>query len=277
MSGWYAKAIRKEIRPGASDPAIKPVGVILHVAVSEAASLFTYFNGPSDGIESHFYIRRDGAVEQYRDAGHEADANFKANSFVEGGVRKGYLSVETQGGEQGKWTDAQLAAIKALILWAHETYDIPLRVPSGPKVSGVGYHTLFPSWSNVPGKTCPGPDRKAQFREVLVPWLAKAGAPKPTRPSVSLAAVVRAARHDPDAKEGTFTAKADVLLVEKALQGEGLLHGKQFADGHFGTLTLQAYSSWQRHLGFTGDGANGIPGKESLTKLGTKHGFAVAK
>lgn len=181
MSGWYPKAIRKEIRPGTNDPAIKPVGVILHVAVSESASLFPYFNGPSDGIESHFYVRRDGTVEQYRDAGHEADANYKANSFVEGGVRKGYLSVETQGMEHGKWTADQMASIKALVLWASKEHGIPLRKCRDPRDAGIGYHTLFgaPSaWTPV-SKSCPGPDRKKQFHDELVPWLAKASAPAP--------------------------------------------------------------------------------------------------
>lgn len=190
MSGWYPKAIRKEIRPGANDPAIKPVGIILHVAVSESASLFSYFNGPSGGIESHFYIRRDGTVEQYRDCGFEADANYKANSFIENGVRKGYLSVETQGMEHGKWTDAQIKAIKELITWASKNYGFPLRVSRNPTDPGVGYHTLFPGvWSNVAGKTCPGPDRKVQFREVLVPWLAKGSAP-PRPPAKTPAQII---------------------------------------------------------------------------------------
>ena len=70
--------------PSKTDPKIVPIGVILHVDAGNAASLSEYFGGadgtgPSKGIESHFYIRRDGHVEQYRDTEQEADANYKGN------------------------------------------------------------------------------------------------------------------------------------------------------------------------------------------------------
>lgn len=182
---WYPKAVRREIRPGANDPAIKVVGAILHVDAGNASSLFGYFNGPSDGIESHFHVRKDGVVEQYRDTGYEADANYKANNFIEGGVRKGYVSIETQGYEAGEWTPAQLDAIKALLKWLAATHDFPLRKCRDPRDPGVGFHTLFgaPSaWTPV-SKSCPGPDRKRQFERVLVPWFSAAPTPpKPTTP-----------------------------------------------------------------------------------------------
>lgn len=44
--------------------------------------------------------------------------------------------------------------------------------PSSPANGGVGYHTMYAGWSNVAGKTCPGPDRIAQFNNVLIPWMA---------------------------------------------------------------------------------------------------------
>lgn len=178
---WYTKATKREIRPGSTDPAIKPIGVILHVDAGNASSLYSYFNGPSGGIESHFFIRKDGVVEQYRDTGYEADANYKANSFVEGGVRKGYISVETQGYEEGEWTAAQIQAIKELLLWANKTHSIPLKKCATPTDPGVGYHTLFgaPSAWTPFSKSCPGPDRKRQFADVLVPWMVAVTAPPP--------------------------------------------------------------------------------------------------
>lgn len=162
------------------DKPITPVGVILHVAVSEAPSLFNYFNGPSGGIESHFYIRRDGTTEQYRDTGREADANLKANSFYQGGKWYGFLSVETQGMGPGEWTPQQLDEIKRLILWAHSVHGVPLRVCPDPYSGGVGYHTMFGApgpWTPV-SKDCPGPDRIRQFKDVLVPWLTNPGNPQ---------------------------------------------------------------------------------------------------
>lgn len=179
MSGnFYPAAIKQNIRPGDSDPHIVPVGIVLHTAVSKARTLFGWFNGPSAGIESHFYIRRNGKVEQYRSARREADAQYLGNSWVVGGERYGFLSVETYGLGWWKWNDRQLEAIKALILWAHEEHGVPLRLvksmqPQSVDAGGVGYHTQYEGWSNVPGKTCPGPKRIKQIRTVLRPWLAE--------------------------------------------------------------------------------------------------------
>ena len=60
--GFYPKAIVKNIPPGSNDPSITPVGGVLHVRDGLGESLFPYFNGPSGGIESHFYIRFDGQL-----------------------------------------------------------------------------------------------------------------------------------------------------------------------------------------------------------------------
>ncbi|MEK8170586.1 peptidoglycan-binding protein [Streptomyces sp. M19] len=62
--------------------------------------------------------------------------------------------------------------------------------------------------------------------------------------------------------------------MEKALVAEGLL-AKSLADGHFGTATVDAYAAWQRRCGYSGKSADGIPGKTTLTKLGSAHGFKV--
>ncbi|MFH8336976.1 GH25 family lysozyme [Streptomyces sp. AM6-12] len=100
-------------------------------------------------------------------------------------------------------------------------------------------------------------------------------APKPpAKPKVSLAHVVAAAKRDPSASQGHTTFKAEVLVVERALQAEKLL-AAQYVDGSFGSLTVNAYARWQRALGYSGSAADGIPGKTSLSKLGDKHGFTV--
>jgi hypothetical protein len=98
--------------------------------------------------------------------------------------------------------------------------------------------------------------------------------PTPAKPKVSLVHVVYAAKHDPAAAQGHTTYKAEVLLVEKALHAEGLL-ATQYVDGSFGTKTVTAYAALQRRYDYSGVAADGIPGKASLTRLGSKHGFTV--
>jgi hypothetical protein len=102
------------------------------------------------------------------------------------------------------------------------------------------------------------------------------------KPQVSLAsvkAIRQAAQKDPGRKQGGTTAGAadDVKVVEWALQQEGLLAKKYARDGSFGSLTVKAYSKWQKKLGYKGKDADGVPGKDSLVKLGKKHGFKVVK
>jgi len=161
---WYPAATQKPIAPGPTDPKIKPRVVILHVDAGNAESLYGWFNGPSGGVESHFFVKKTGEVEQYRDTSIQADANTDANDFA--------ISIETQGFAAGEWTPAQLASIKALILWCHTTHGIPLVKVQTWDGSGIGYHTLFPGSWDKRGASCPGPDRIKQFNNVLVPWMA---------------------------------------------------------------------------------------------------------
>lgn len=173
-------AVRKLIPAGSSDPRLDViVGVILHVDAGNAATLYPYFNGPSGGIESHGFIKLDGTFEQYRDYSYEADANYRANSWVKDGKRYGFISIETQGFGAGTWNAAQLATIKRVILEAADLYGFPIRKCPGPFSPGIGYHTMWgaPSdWTPV-AKSCPGPNRIKQFNSVLVPWFSVASRP----------------------------------------------------------------------------------------------------
>lgn len=175
---WIPGAVHKPLPINQSrDPFIIPVGPIFHVAVSEADSLFGGFRARTDGIESTGYIRRDGTIEQYRPLNVECDANGDGNSWISGGKRYGFTSWETQGGEFGEWSDAQVASIKQIILHHHSEFATPLQLAPAWNKPGVGYHRLYPQW-NHNGHTCPGPDRIKQFNRVVVPWMRASDAPK---------------------------------------------------------------------------------------------------
>ncbi|MFE7602497.1 hypothetical protein ACFU6G_35790, partial [Streptomyces sp. NPDC057494] len=67
---------------------------------------------------------------------------------------------------------------------------------------------------------------------------------------------------------------ASVLVVQEALaQAVGLDFSS--GPGVYGERTREAYAKWQRHLGFSGAAADGLPGMESLKKLGARFGFEV--
>lgn len=161
-------AEHKLIPPGSNDPAIVPRVAILHVAVTDAWSLFDFFRDRSGGVESHFYITWRGKIEQYRDTEYEADANYRANPFA--------VSIETQGWGGGKWNAKQLASIKRLLVWLQDEHAIPLRECKTWSGSGLGYHSAFAPWSNVV-KSCPGPHRIQQFYDDILPWAAEQPTP----------------------------------------------------------------------------------------------------
>lgn len=94
-------------------------------------------------------------------------------------------------------------------------------------------------------------------------------------PTVDLSNLIHAAKHDPATPQGATTFPADVKIVEAALMAEGLLSPAYAKDGSFGSLTVTAYSQWQKSRGYTGDDADGIPGQKTLTELGLRHGFQV--
>jgi hypothetical protein len=170
---WYPLGNKRPIAPGPNDPPIEVIGAILHTDGGDSKSLYGYFSsGASKGIESHFHVPKVGPIEQYRDTAYEADANLKANSFMSGTRRLGYVSIETQGLAKGEWNGHQIDGIKSLLKWLSEAHNFPLTRCKTPTSPGVGYHIMFGApgpWTPV-SKVCPGPDRVRQFEQVLVPW-----------------------------------------------------------------------------------------------------------
>lgn len=175
----------------------------LHVAVSEASSLHGYFN--KRGIpDSHFYVRRDGTVEQYVDTSMRAFADLEGNDAT--------ISVETQGMGGGGWDPKQREALAKLYAWAVRTHGIAKKMASSSKTNdsskGLSWHRLgcdgnFPAlpsilagrtqrgggmhWSTSKGKVCPGDDRIKQIpgifaraMEILNPPAPKPEPPKET-------------------------------------------------------------------------------------------------
>lgn len=194
---WLPGAIRKPISRNYSRGRRTTRGVILHVAVSEQPSLHGYFNTPGVNASSHFYVRRDGTVEQY-----VSGADW---SWTSGAASSSTIGVETQGMGAGKWTPQQVESLARICAWAHKTYGVPLQAMRSSKSTerGIGYHaqgvaknqtqktkgisqTGGQLWSKAIGKTCPGPERVKQVPEVIARAKqlveGKGSAPAPSTP-----------------------------------------------------------------------------------------------
>lgn len=148
------------------------------------------------------------------------------------------------------------------------------------RVHGWGARSVLGHLEWQPGKIDPRGFAMSTMRDRVAARLGqdKPGPlPPPARPKVSLSKLIAAARSNP-AMAGQPVTYDGVRTYEAALVDEGLL-AKPYEDGHFGTTTVAATSRWQERLGYRGrkpgQAADGIPGRDSLTKLGAKHGFDV--
>lgn len=169
----YPGAIWRPIPENSTQPLVRITQVIMHVRAGTGDSLYGLWTSPGNGLESHFYVRYDGTVEQYMDTARSADANLTANYRADG---TGAMSIETEGLAPGTWTEAQLAALANLARWANRVHSVPLRVCPGPNDPGIGYHIMFGTpgpWTPV-AKSCPGPERIRQFHSIIMPRLAGA-------------------------------------------------------------------------------------------------------
>jgi N-acetylmuramoyl-L-alanine amidase-like protein len=185
--------------------------VCLHTMVGYLTTTDAMFkrNGWT-GTESHFGVGGkwggdadkgyDGKVFQWGDTAYKADANLDGWDRV--------ISIETADNAPGlvkniqPWTPKQLDAIVKLVAWLCRKHDIPpVLIPdSKPSRRGIGYHQLgcehsrgvgaVPGflvkggerWSKSEGKECPGPQRIAQVKTIIVPRVKALLAPKPTTP-----------------------------------------------------------------------------------------------
>jgi hypothetical protein len=274
---WYPSAAKRELQPESdSQPAIRPTQLICHsiAAPWTGERIYEYWRD-STNLESHFGLSFDGGLFQFIGTQTRADANASANRRSDG---TGAVSVETASNLQhtDPWTDEQIESLIGLGAWLHRVHDFPLRICRSWTDPGYGYHRLFPEWS-LGGTACPGDARVSQFKSEVFPGIVSAagGTPPPpsTLPEISLRLLVAAAKSNPP-MSGNPVTYAPVRQVENSLVGEGLL-ALNLADGHFGSATVAAYKGWQKRLGYTGSDADGIPGRDSLTRMGAVHGFKV--
>ena len=165
--------------------------------------------------------------------------------------------------------------------WPEEQVDAMCRASAALcKAHGWNERSVIGHLEWQPGKVDPRGLSMSSLRTRIGGYLKNPpkGGGGSTKPVVDLSELIKAAKANPKAP-GTPVTYKGVKTVEDALVAEGLL-AKSLADGHFGTATVTAYQKWQLKLypGAStkpGGAADGIPGMDSLKKLGAKHGFTV--
>lgn len=171
----YPKAVWKPLPENQTQARITPRSFYVHSAAVDSGNVHGYFAQDKVKLESHFFVRWDGTVEQFLDTERRADAQGQANPWA--------ISVETEDDgdpDRQPWSALQMAALIDLIGWACDTHTIPRTLLKKWNGAGVGYHSQFGAPSpltSVRGKTCPGKVRIRQFLDVVMPAVATPPAP----------------------------------------------------------------------------------------------------
>lgn len=200
------------------------------------------------------------------------------------------IQIEVLGRAKDPWTNGWDPAKKPgwqKILSAARSWGVPDVFPAGPpaKYPGPDKPRSRTVWQSKGGHfshgDVPGNDHGDPGAISVTKVLYKAPTPAPAQPAakpkVSVARLVAAARKDVPARDGHTTYPNDVRIVEDALVAEGLLE-RRYADGSFGSKTVSAYAAWQRSKAggnYRGSAADGIPGLDSLKRLGARRGFTA--
>lgn len=281
----YPKAIWRPIAKKQRYAMRSPVRMNLHVAVSEASSLRGFFNRGGNP-DSHFYVRRDGTVEQYVDTSQIAYCDLQGNPDT--------ISVETQGGlrnaQTEEWTPEQVVALAELYAWAVETHGIARKMATdsrkGSSSHGLSWHRLgidgnFPSgllagrvsgglkYSNHRGKVCPGNAKIRQIEGIFDRAMQLLGAEAPAKKPVSN--TKPAPRPKPAAKKKYVPAIDGVFGPVTKGAFQQALHDARFrehsVDTVFGRYSVLSMQKWLRKRGQKGHAIDGVWGKYTTIAL----------
>jgi len=152
---WWPKATRRPFNyrnaAGAMVPAwtlagpftAAPLGWVMHVVVGNGSPFLTFSTAvPPSRRFAHFWVAKNGDVEQYAPLDHK--------SWAQGAGGNGtYWSVETEGFPTEPFTDVQLATLAELHVWL----DVDDTVANTPGERGIICH--FAGGAAWGGHSCP--------------------------------------------------------------------------------------------------------------------------
>lgn len=260
---------------------------INHHVAAGYGSLFNFFNQPKRA-SSHFWVAKDGRVEQYVDTALRAEADLHGNDAT--------ISIETESKGEA-WTPAQAAAIIALDIWLCDTHGIAKRLAVSSKLGeeskGLSWHRLgingnFPAlpsryagrlqrgggmqYSLSGGKTCPVEPCIDQIFDVILPGvLGGAPAPQPPTPQPPTPQPPQPTGLEVDGRWGAatttrlqqyFGTPVDGVMSHQWWSKEvDNLFSAQFDKTKAGSTVARALQ------GKIGAGQDGLFGSKSVTKL----------
>lgn len=234
-----------------TDGMVEVRGLVLHIQEGNEQGSEAWFKNPAAQASSHFLNPKQGGLRQMVDTKDRAWAEAAGNSH--------WVSVENEGFVPDKLTDSQVENAAQLLAWLYKVYSVPLQSTDDPNGKGLGWHGMGgAAWGGHTG--CPGDAIKAQRPAIIARAKVIAGVTPVKPPS-----------YEPFPGAGFFTAgrKSPIIAaMHKRLVAVGCDHYQSSANADvWGSGDVASYAAWQRHLGYTGADANGIPGPTSWAKL----------
>ena len=228
-------------------------GLVLHVQAGNNSPQ-GWFSRPGTDASSHWWVGKDGTLEQYVDADRA--------SWAQAGGNSTYHSVETEGYPNEKLTAAQEATLAKLYRWGHDRFGWPYKLAERPGEQGFGWHGMGgAAWGNHP--SCPGDLRKGRRQAILD--AAQAGgapapapkpptdgpkpAPKPTPPAAKAPAL-----HVDYFGRSHNARHKDVAIWQQRMRDRGW---KIDVDSVYGPRSEQVCRQFQREKGLAVDGLVG--------------------
>lgn len=235
-----------------TDGMVEVRGLVLHIQQGTEAGSEAWFKNPASQASSHFLNPKTGNLRQLVDTKDRAWAEADGNAH--------WVSVENEGFVPDALTASQVENAAALLAWLHTEYAVPLESTDDVNGRGLGWHGMGgAAWGGHTG--CPGDAIKAQRGAIITRAKVILGiAPTPPKPA-----------YEPFPGASFFAAgrrSPIIAAMHKRLVAEGCNHYQSSANADvWGSGDVNSYAAWQRKLGYTGTGADGIPGPTSWAKL----------
>jgi peptidoglycan hydrolase-like protein with peptidoglycan-binding domain len=206
-------------------------GLVLHVQAGDG-SCFGIFSDPNYQASSHWWVGKNGLLEQYVSADQVAWTEMAGNQT--------WNAVETEGVPSEPLTPQQIQTLAHLYAWGHKTFGWPLAIADEVTGNGFGWHGMGgAAWGGHTG--CPGELRKAQRPQILAiasRLVGPAIVPHPSAPPAASWVTISKGANGPE-----------VMSVQRQLH--------LTTDGIFGPQTEMAVRMWQGHHNLTVDGVVG--------------------
>jgi hypothetical protein len=233
---WFDCATKRQISNNVGGNLSSQRGLVLHHQAGNG-SLYGFFNNPASKVSAHFWVGKNGTIEQYVDTAKVSWHGKDLNS--------NWVGVETEGCPSGKdedLTEAQIAALARLYAEGARRHGWPNQLASSNGGRGFGYHRM------AVNTACPCDRRLNKRSEILKRAFGGAASPPSSggRPTLHVDYLGR----------NHYSTHGDVRVWQAKMRDWGWFNPNQ-VDGIFGPNTESVAKRFQAQKGLKQDGLVG--------------------